>query len=236
MRVFSLVPILVLLGFAAALPTEQARELNVKELNLARRGSASEQSTCIVAPDTTREDYVANPLIRQDVRDGQTGVPLLLQITVIDVTTCKPLPNVLVEVWSPNALGSYGQTFLRGAFTSSSSGVAEFQTIFPGHTSDGANHINLMVHTTSSTSGTVAHNGQVFFTDRWTDIIGATATYSGNTNTRMLNSQDPNYQTANSGGFNAVVDIESIGDDWADAEGVIGYITIGVNPANRVSF
>lgn len=29
-----------------------------------------------------------------------SGVALTLDIGVIDVTTCQPLPNVMVEVWS----------------------------------------------------------------------------------------------------------------------------------------
>ncbi|KAF8899107.1 Intradiol ring-cleavage dioxygenase [Infundibulicybe gibba] len=139
----------------------------------------------------------------------------------------------MVEVWSPNAQGSYGSTFLRGAYTSASGGVAEFQTIFPGHTSDSANHINLMIHTSSTMTGAVSHVGQVFFTDRWTDVVGMYGVYAQNTNARMLNSQDPNYATAGRGGYNAIVDIESIHDDWP--EGVVGYITVGVNPSRRVT-
>lgn len=30
----------------------------------------------------------------------RSGVALTLDIGVIDVTTCQPLPNVMVEVWS----------------------------------------------------------------------------------------------------------------------------------------
>lgn len=57
-------------------------------------------------------------------------------------------------------------------------------------------------------SGSVSHVGQVFFTDRWTDVIGG-GTYYGyneNTNSRMLNAQDPNYQIANSAGYSAIVE------------------------------
>ncbi|GLB35799.1 hypothetical protein LshimejAT787_0300870 [Lyophyllum shimeji] len=187
--------------------------------------------SCVAAPETPRVDYVANPRVRQDLTEGQVGVPLTLDIGVLDVTTCQPLPNVMVEIWSPNALGNYGATFLCGAFPSSSAGIAEFQTIFPGHTSYGANHINLMIHTSSSMSGAVSHVGQVFFTDRWTDVIGQYQHYAQNTNTRMLNAQDPNFKLADSAGYNAIVDIESINDDWP--EGVIGHITVGVDPSRK---
>jgi protocatechuate 3,4-dioxygenase beta subunit len=105
-----------------------------------------------------------------------------------------------------NALGNYGDTFLRGAFTSAANGVAQFQTIFPGFTSDGANHVNLMIHTSDSMSGTVSHIGQVFFTDRWTDVVGMTSEYNQNNHTRMLNARDPNYAAATAGGYNALVE------------------------------
>ena len=33
--------------------------------------------------------------------------PQLLDIGVIDVETCKPLPNVLVDIWQANSTGFY---------------------------------------------------------------------------------------------------------------------------------
>ncbi|KAF9451418.1 aromatic compound dioxygenase, partial [Macrolepiota fuliginosa MF-IS2] len=191
-----------------------------------------QNTTCILSPESPKDNYVAGSPVTSDITGGQTGIAFTLDVGLMDITTCKPLTNTMVEVWSPNALGSYGNSFLRGAFTSATNGVAEFQTIFPGFASDSANHINLMIHTNSSMSGTVSHVGQVFFTDRWTDVVGMTAPYNGNTNTRVLNAQDSNYALANSAGYNAVVDIESIHDDWP--EGVIGYITVGVNPQRKV--
>ncbi|KAF9451419.1 aromatic compound dioxygenase [Macrolepiota fuliginosa MF-IS2] len=254
MHFLALVSFAVFCGAAAALPTESSNTLvprdcssQVASFNLARRERRGHSKrtpstdiqalSCVAAPESPltylqdiSADYVRPPL-RQDVTEGQTGLSLTLDVGVMDVTTCQSMEEVMVEVWSPNALGSYGNSFLRGAFTSATNGVAEFQTIFPGFASDSANHINLMIHTNSSMSGTVSHVGQVFFTDRWTDVVGMTAPYNGNTNTRVLNAQDSNYALANSAGYNAVVDIESIHDDWP--EGVIGYITVGVNPQRK---
>ncbi|RDB29482.1 hypothetical protein Hypma_015913 [Hypsizygus marmoreus] len=244
MHLFSLIPLLAVCSIVAAYPADSTRSCaeEITTFNLARRetrGHAKrtflpglQNLTCVAAPETPRVHYVANPRVRQDVTEGQVGVSLTLDIGVLDVTTCKPIPNVMVEIWSPNAVGSYGSTFLRGAFTSTSTGIAEFQTIFPGHTSDAANHINLIVHTSSSMSGSISHVGQFFFTDRWTDVVSQYMNYAQNTNSRMLNAQDPNYRLANSAGYSAIVDIESINDDWP--EGVIGYITVGVDPSRKV--
>ncbi|RDB28845.1 hypothetical protein Hypma_015914 [Hypsizygus marmoreus] len=215
----------------------------ISAFNLARREQRSPKRsiypillnlTCFLAPEAVQEDYAAHPLLRQDVTDGQVGVALTLDIGILDVTTCKPLPNVMVEIWSPNAQGNYGSTFLRGAFPSGSNGIVEFQTIFPGFTSEGANHINLMVHTSSSASSKVAHVGQVFFTDKWTTIIGMSSPYNTNTHSRVTNLDDSTYMAASKAGFYPVVDIKSIHDDWP--EGVVGYITVGVDPTKALSF
>ncbi|KAG6849979.1 hypothetical protein H0H93_002981 [Arthromyces matolae] len=149
---------------------------------------------------------MANQPIVQDVTNGQQGIALTLDIGILDVTTCQPLPNVMVEIWSANALGNYG-SFLRGASPAGSNGIVEFQTIFPGYTSSGANHINVMVHTTSSLSSGLSHVGQVFFTDKWTTIIGMQPPYNNNTNTRIFDLDDPVYQAANNAGFYPVVEL-----------------------------
>ncbi len=74
---------------------------------------------------------------------------------VIDVETCEPVPNVLVDVWHANATGQYagrsmfsleyagllkpypktkwGETFLRGAYPTDKNGVAQLTSIFPGY-------------------------------------------------------------------------------------------------------
>ncbi|KAF9270683.1 aromatic compound dioxygenase [Marasmius fiardii PR-910] len=236
----------LLSGFVAAAPTELvARDCSaeIASFNLARREKRGlekrtfynglQNLTCVLSPEVARANYVSNAPIRQDITEGQPGLALTLDIGLMDVTTCQPLKNAMVEVWGPNALGQYGSTFLRGAFQATSAGVAEFQTIFPGFTSAGANHINIAVHQSGTTGSATAHNGQLFFTDRWTDVVAMTANYNQNTNARVLNAQDSNYAAANKNGYSAIVDIESIQDDWP--EGVIGYITVGINPTQKIS-
>ncbi|KPM41861.1 hypothetical protein AK830_g4703 [Neonectria ditissima] len=39
--------------------------------------------------------------------EDQPGVPLILDVGVIDMATCEPLPNALVAFWHCNATGSY---------------------------------------------------------------------------------------------------------------------------------
>ena len=56
----------------------------------------------VEGPYYLRDDYV-----RQDIREDQPGTPLYLDIGVLDITTCTPLNDVFVELWSANAQGEY---------------------------------------------------------------------------------------------------------------------------------
>ncbi|KAJ7062771.1 aromatic compound dioxygenase [Mycena amicta] len=181
--------------------------------------------TCVLSPENSiPSTYVANPPIRSALNvNNAPGVELIVDIGVMDTTTCKPLSNAMVELWGPNAVGQYSTTALRGAIATASNGIAEFQTIFPGFTAGAANHLNILVHQTGSESSSVAHVGQLFFYDSWNEFIGAYTNYNQNTNPRMLNANDPNFVAASKNGVNPIIDTESINDDWP--EGALSHAT-----------
>ncbi|KAJ3472767.1 hypothetical protein NLI96_g13263 [Meripilus lineatus] len=57
--------------------------------------------TCVTAPEVTEGPYyINNELVRADLTETQPGVKLILDIGVIDVTTCEPLNDAFVEIWS----------------------------------------------------------------------------------------------------------------------------------------
>ncbi|KAL5637998.1 hypothetical protein ACGC1H_002310 [Rhizoctonia solani] len=111
--------------------------------------STIQNSTCVTAPEVTEGPYyIANELLRSDVRESQSGVNLVLDIGVMDTRTCTPLQNALVEIWACNATGAYSGfttpptrgnsmsdqfTWLRGGFATNSEGMVEFKTIYPGY-------------------------------------------------------------------------------------------------------
>ena len=85
---------------------------------------------------------LSDELIRPDIREDQSGVPLLLDLQMFDVKTCKTLPGVLMDFWHANATGVYGgyraegtlgETWLRGLAESDKDGVVQITSIFPGH-------------------------------------------------------------------------------------------------------
>jgi hypothetical protein len=42
---------------------------------------------------------VAGEYVRSNIRDGEAGIEFVLDTQVLDVTTCNPVTNALVEIW-----------------------------------------------------------------------------------------------------------------------------------------
>ena len=51
--------------------------------------------------------YVANELLRTNIREGKAGVPLVLRLAVLDARSCEPLKGAAIDVWHCDALGLY---------------------------------------------------------------------------------------------------------------------------------
>ncbi|KAJ5180129.1 hypothetical protein N7492_003339 [Penicillium capsulatum] len=118
------------------------------------------EATCILGPDVTQGPYyVTGELIRENIVEDQAGVPLYMDIQLIDTNTCDPLPNIYMDIWHCNATGVYSgveasgngdssdatnldATFLRGIQPSNKDGVVQFESIFPGHYTGRATHIH----------------------------------------------------------------------------------------------
>lgn len=68
-----------------------------------------QNDTCVLSTEITGGPYtwLQSQLLRQDTTEGQPGVPVWLDIGLIDMGTCEPLENALVSIWSANATGSY---------------------------------------------------------------------------------------------------------------------------------
>ncbi|PSR82750.1 dioxygenase [Coniella lustricola] len=68
-----------------------------------------QNDTCVLSPEITWGPYVYpnSQTLRQDMSEGQPGVPLTLDVGVMDIETCEPLEGVMVNFWHCNATGSY---------------------------------------------------------------------------------------------------------------------------------
>lgn len=68
-----------------------------------------QNDTCVLTPEVTEGPYIwpRSQTLRQDMTEDQPGVPLWLDVGVLDMATCEPLEGVLVDFWHCNATGSY---------------------------------------------------------------------------------------------------------------------------------
>lgn len=147
--------------------------------------------------------YLSGEAIRQDITDGQRGIPLQLRLTVLESTTCQPLANAAVDIWHANAAGDYSgfgngqssKTFLRGIQLTDASGVVQFQTIYPGWYQGRATHIHIRVRVggaagSTYSGGHISHTGQLFFSDDISGQVYQLAPYTSHQGSRTLNTQD----------------------------------------------
>lgn len=111
----------------------------------------SDDSSCILQPEVTEGPfYISGELVRRNITDVEKGIDLVLDIQIIDVGNCQPVTDVYVDIWHCNATGVYGgivaegngnsndasnldNTALRGLQKTDETGIAQFETIFPGH-------------------------------------------------------------------------------------------------------
>jgi protocatechuate 3,4-dioxygenase beta subunit len=168
--------------------------------------------------------YVEGDKVRRNVTEGRPGVPLALRLTVVDVSSCKPIRNAAVDIWHCDAGGVYSGTsvqstqdraFLRGFQRTDRNGLALFRTIYPGWYPGRAVHIHLKVYI----GGNTVHTGQLFFPDALTDAVYRRAPYNRRPGRDTRNASDSIYRN---GGSRSLLRIARSG------KGYVGRITMGV--------
>ena len=200
----------------------------------------------------TRLD-VGGEYVRQDVTETQDGVDITLDYQVIDVDTCEPVPDVYVEIWHCNSTGVYSgvvangngdsdddsninNTFLRGIQPTDSDGVAQFNSLFPGHYTGRATHIHVMVHTNATllanhTLGNevyASHVGQSFFDQDLITEVEKNEPYASNTQELTTNDEDSILaEEADTDGVDPFMDYVYLGNEAS--EGIFAWLAFGIN-------
>lgn len=187
--------------------------------------------------------YVAIEKIRRSIAGGQAGVPLLLNVTVLDSSSGAPIQGAAVDVWQCNALGVYsdeaseqtlGKTYLRGVQLTDASGRVRFATIYPGHYAGRATHIHAKVHIAGAVSdgayagGHVSHTGQILFDDAISTEVYRLHPYTSDKAKRVLNTADRVY--TQQGGVQSMLKLARRSGSLAKA-GFSGSIALAVDPS-----
>lgn len=82
--------------------------------------------SCILAPEAVVGPYyVHDMLVREDMSESEPGYELLLDVQVIDINTCEPVPKAMFDFWHCNSTGSYSGYEIEGTAVS----LTNFYTI-----------------------------------------------------------------------------------------------------------
>ncbi|KAI9930691.1 hypothetical protein ASPWEDRAFT_739118 [Aspergillus wentii DTO 134E9] len=216
----------------------------------------SSNTGCALTPESTQGPYyITGEHVRRNLIEDQQGVNLYMDLQVIDMNTCDPVPDVWLEVWSCNATGVYSgvvaaangdgtddlanidTTWLRGIQRTNADGVVQFDTLFPGHYTDRATHMHVLIHHNatelhnqtlgSGNSTRVMHVGQAFFDQSLISAVEATYPYTENTQVLTENADDSILSTEASLGADPVMEYAYIGGSVMD--GIFAWLSFGIN-------
>lgn len=208
-----------------------------------RTAPVAATAVCTLTKKLTEGPYhLDGALVRPDLTENKPGIKLELVLTVVDDSTCAPLPNALVELWQCDALGEYSGfvgnnghpgpdngTFLRGGVLTGTNGVARVTTIYPGWYRGRCVHLHVKVHTDvtltsggSFTGGRELHTGQLFIDETITAAVARISPYSTNTVPRTTLAQDGIY--GNGGAAAGLMTVTG-----STSAGYTGSLTLGID-------
>lgn len=191
-------------------------------------------SACTLTPEQTEGPYYIDvDKIRSDIREDRQGAPLRVAARVMDADGCTPVRDAVFEIWHCDAGGLYSgfesasrgpgggggpastdQTrYLRGAQVTNADGIAVITTIYPGWYQGRTVHIHAKVQVSNAKALTT----QLYFDDKLSQEVFATAPYNQRSGRRTLNADDNIYRS------------ETTLSVSKEGAGYLGLITMGVS-------
>lgn len=164
-----------LLGLAMATPLiggcrQTAVAPDAGSTTAAGSTNGSSAANCTVTPTETEGPFptkVPGNLVRKDIRDDRTGIPLAIQLTIKSAGTgCAAVAGAWVDIWHCDKDGYYSEyggtgmqgtnfqqvDFLRGRQITDSSGQVGFTSVFPGWYGGRAPHIHIHIYNAAGRS------------------------------------------------------------------------------------
>ena len=132
----------------------------------------------LTAQTTEGPYYLALDLMRADITEGLSGIPLDVAFSVVD-NDGRPCAGSLVDIWHCDAQGAYsgfeqpgtpsmkGKTFLRGTQAVGADGTVVFHTLYPGWYRGRTTHIHFKVRRGALTNLT----SQFFLPDTLSEFL-----------------------------------------------------------------
>ena len=160
--------------------------------------------SCTLTPTETEGPYPLlailsnSALVRGDIREGKTGVPLTLTLTIQDQSNgCAPVAGAAVYIWHcdkdglysgynvSNNAGQAGLTYLRGVQVTDANGRVSFTTIYPGWYAGRITHIHFQVYLNDNLAVTATATSQIAFPQEVTAAVYASALYTKGQNSSV---------------------------------------------------
>ncbi|TVY37505.1 hypothetical protein LOCC1_G007281 [Lachnellula occidentalis] len=209
-------------------------------------------SSCILAAEgEVGPFWVEGEYVRSNITETQPGIPVTVDAQFINVNTCEAIPDLMWDLWHCNATGVYGgvlgsgngneddltnldNTFLRGLQPTNDDGVAQFESIFPGHYAGRATHMHVLAHINGTTfengtymGGQIPYIGQLFFDQDLISEVNTFSPYVENTIEIEENADDRVVASETETGADPVFNYVLLGDTVD--QGLFLWIEMGVD-------
>ncbi|WP_169426666.1 cadherin-like beta sandwich domain-containing protein [Curvibacter lanceolatus] len=137
-------------------------------------------------------------IVRSDIRESKTGVPLTLTLTVLSTgSNCAAISGAGIYIWhcdkdglysgysTSNNAGQSGLTYLRGIQVTDSNGQVTFTTIYPGWYAGRITHIHVQVYLNDNLAVSATATTQLAFPQTITTAVYNSALYTKGQNTSV---------------------------------------------------
>jgi protocatechuate 3,4-dioxygenase beta subunit len=154
-------------------------------------------TNCTLIPQETEGPYPLlsvlsnSAIVRQNITEGKTGVPLTLTLKLVNVSnSCGPIVGAAVYIWHCDKDGQYsgyssgangnhaGETYLRGIQVTDSNGQVSFTTIYPGWYAGRITHIHFQVYLHDNLNVTATATTQLAFPQDVTTAVYNSSLYT----------------------------------------------------------
>jgi protocatechuate 3,4-dioxygenase beta subunit len=180
---------------------------------------------CRLMPQAVDGPFYFDPeLVRSNIAEGKPGIPLRLELRIVESGNCEPIPGARVDVWHADAEGIYsgfsgqgaghdvsttGGHFLRGTQMTGRDGNVRFMSIYPGWYPGRTPHIHLKVFIDKTRLATA----QVYFPDEFSArIYTSYDPYKRRSVADTTNDQDGIFRNGERDGGGTVLAVNQDGD------------------------